>query len=245
MFGKTLILTSLTICSSLALAAGQEPHWTYEGEEGPEHWGHLTENFDICSKGKNQSPIDLVTDYAAELPQLNFDYTHPGALIETNTGHAIQENVQPGNYVSILDHRYELIQFHFHSPSEHTVDGNYHPMEVHFVHQNEAGKYLVVGLMFEEGEHNEVLAELPSFRAERGEPPRSEPIDYNLLILDRVNYYMYNGSLTTPPCTEGVRWIVFKQPVIASAEQIQHYHDLLGFDNNRPIQPLNARNILD
>ena len=118
-------------------------------------------------------------------------------------------------------------------------------MEVHLVHQTEGGDYAVVGLLFEEGEKNELMDRLPSFRQERGEDPYGDPFDYNELVTDRGEYFLYNGSLTTPPCTEGVQWIVIKKPIIASPEQIQHYHDLLGFDNNRPIQPHNARVVLD
>ena len=113
------------------------------------------------------------------------------------------------------------------------------------MHQNEAGDLLVVGVLFEEGGHNEVMDQLPSFRAARGEDPKKEGFDYNELVKDREDYYLYNGSLTTPPCSEGVRWFVMKTPIEASPHQIQHYHDLLGFDNNRPIQPTNARIILD
>jgi len=225
--------------------ASEKTHWTYEGEEGPQHWGKLSEEFDICAKGKNQSPIDLVAEIHTDLPELVLDYTNPGNLVEVNTGHAIQENVNPGNFLIFVDERYELKQFHFHSPSEHLVNGEVFPMEVHFVHQDQNGRYAVVGLMFDEGERNEMMDDLPSFRVARGEDPYADPVDFNELITDRSNYFLYNGSLTTPPCSEGVQWIVLKQPLIASPEQIQHYHDLLGFDNNRPIQPHNSRLVLD
>jgi carbonic anhydrase len=144
-----------------------------------------------------------------------------------------------------LDKRYELKQFHFHSPSEHTVNGQHYPMEVHLVHQNEAGELLVVGLLFEEGGHNDKMDQLPSFRAARGDDSQSTPFDYNDLVLEREKYFLYNGSLTTPPCTEGVSWVVMQQPITASTEQLQHYHDLLGFDNNRTLQPRNARVVLE
>jgi carbonic anhydrase len=225
--------------------ASEGTHWTYEGEEGPEHWGELSEEFDICAKGKNQSPIDLVAEIHTDLPELIFDYTKPGNLVETNTGHAIQDTVNPDNFLVFGDERYELKQFHFHSPSEHLVNGEAFPMEAHFVHQDQNGRYAVVGLMFEEGERNEMMDNLPSFRVARGEDPYADPVDPNELIPGRTDYFLYNGSLTTPPCTEGVQWIVLKQPIIASPEQIQHYHDLLGFDNNRPIQPHNSRLVLD
>lgn len=227
------------------LAAEEDPHWDYDGQEGPEKWGELAPEYDICSRGRNQSPIDLVADVHAHLPTLVFDYTKAGILIEVNTGHAIQENPPSGNFVDIEDVRYELKQFHFHSPSEHTIDGQFYPMEIHLVHQTTEGQYAVVGLMFEEGPRNPLMDRLPSFRRQRGEEPYGDPIDYNDLITERGDYFLYNGSLTTPPCTEGVRWIVIKQPIIASPDQIQHYHDLLGFDNNRPIQPNNSRIVVD
>jgi len=245
MIRKTILLILLAMSPLACSAEGEDPHWEYKGEHGPENWGELAEHFSLCSEGKNQSPVNLVADLTAELPVLNFDYGQGGSLAEFNTGHAIQEGVNPGNYIHLYAERFELKQFHFHSPSEHTVDGNYFPMEVHFVHQNEVGDFVVVGVMFEEGEHNEIMDQLPSFRAERGQAPREEPVDYNQLIPGRGDYFLYNGSLTTPPCTEGVQWIVIKQPIIASAEQIQHYHDLLGFDNNRPIQSHNSRIILE
>ena len=227
-----------------AAAGSDEVHWDYEGEDGPEHWGELDEAFSTCENGKNQSPIDLVGILEAELPILDFDYPNTGKLIEKNTGHAIQEDVQPGNHVRLKGNAYELKQFHFHSPSEHTVNGQYFPMEVHFVHQNDKGELLVVGLLFEEGERNALVDQLPSFRAERGEDPLIEGVDYNELVTGRQEYFYYNGSLTTPPCSEGVSWIVMQQPIEVSADQIQHYRDLLGFTNNRPIQPINARVVL-
>jgi len=241
----SVVLSVLAVCASSLVFAAESVHWEYQGKDGPQHWGQLTEAFDICSKGKNQSPIDLVADTSGDLPALVLEYTTPGKLAEVNTGHAIQENVNPGNYLVIRGKRFELKQFHFHGPSEHTVNGNHYPMELHLVHQNATDEYAVVGLLFEEGAPNEFLNELPSFRTKRGEAPYSQPIDYNDLIPDRTDYFLYNGSLTTPPCTEGVYWIVLKQPIIASREQIQHYRDLLGFDNNRPIQPQNARVVLD
>lgn len=237
-------------CALMWIAAGafgseEGTDWAYEGEEGPENWGSLHPDYDLCSKGRNQSPIDLVADIEADLPELGFDYQNPGILQEINTGHAIQESVPEDNYVAFLGDRFELKQFHFHSPSEHTVAGQEYPMEVHLVHQNTEGDYVVVGLLFQEGERNAMMDRLPSFRVERGEDPYGDPVDYNDFITDRGEYFLYNGSLTTPPCTEGVQWIVIKQPIIASPEQIQHYHDLLGFDNNRPIQPHNSRVVVD
>lgn len=243
---RLLIWTLATLIWPLAVHSSDgTPHWDYEGAEGPEHWGALADEFDMCSRGRNQSPIDLVADIDTALPEVNFEYAQAGQLVEVNTGHAIQENVKPGNHVSFRGHRFELQQFHFHSPSEHTMGGEHYPMEVHLVHKNEAGELLVVGVLFKEGERNKLMDQLPSFRAARGEDPGADAVDYNDLFPARDRYFLYNGSLTTPPCSEGVRWVVMQQPVTASPDQIQHYHDLLGFDNNRPIQPRNARIVLD
>ena len=243
---QRLIILAAALALPLGLQGSEAtPHWDYEGPEGPQHWGELAQEGDMCSRGRNQSPIDLVGQVDTDLPEIRFDYRQPFEVNEVNTGHAIQEDVIPGNYVSWLDQRFELRQFHFHSPSEHTVGGRLYDMEVHLVHQNESGEYLVVGLVFEKGEHNEMMDQLPSFRAERGEDPAGSNFDYNEFVAQRQHYFYYNGSLTTPPCTEGVRWLVMQEPITASQQQIQHYHDLLGFDNNRPIQPRNARVVLE
>jgi len=239
-----IIAVMLTTLGGTILVA-EDTHWDYEGEMGPEYWGELVAEFDMCAKGRNQSPIDLMADIHADLEELVFQYANPGHLEEVNTGHAIQENVKPGNFLVFYGDRYELKQFHFHSPSEHTVAGESFPMEVHLVHQNAAGDHAVVGLLFQVGEFNKYLDQLPSFRVARGEDPHGDPVDYNEFIGNRTDYFVYNGSLTTPPCSEGVQWIVLKEPIIASPEQIQHYYKLLGFDNNRPIQPHNSRLVLD
>jgi carbonic anhydrase len=238
-------LLSTPFIASTASGTSEESEWGYAGEYGPENWGSLSTGFDMCSRGRNQSPIDLVADIHGDLPELSFEYTHLGHPNEINTGHSIQENIRPGNYVTIAGDRYELKQFHFHSPSEHLVGGKEYPMEIHLVHQDERGNFAVIGLFLTEGKHNAMLDQLPSFRSKRGEDPYSDPVDYNDLIQFRREYFYYNGSLTTPPCTEGVTWLILKEPLLASPAQIQHYHDLLGFDNNRPVQPHNSRLIVE
>lgn len=229
----------------LVAYAGEGHEWGYTGKQGPEYWGRLAQEFDMCRRGRNQSPVDLVADIDADLPELKFAYEDPRVRIEVNTGHAIREDVNPGNYLWMRQDRFELKQFHFHSPSEHLVKGKAYPMEVHLVHQNEQGAYAVVGLFVEEGGNNDIMDQLPLFRVKRGEDPDGDPVDFNALIPNRKDYFYYNGSLTTPPCSEGVTWIVLKQPVVASRGQIDHLHDLLGFDNSRPVQPLNSRLVLD
>jgi carbonic anhydrase len=224
--------------------AADETHWAYSGNEGPEHWGDLSDEFAACTSGKNQSPIDLSGAIDANLPELVFDYTSPGLVSEINNGHTIQENLKPGNYVTIRGQQYEALQFHFHSPSEHHVKGESYPMEVHIVHADEAGDLAVIGIMFEIGDRNPLLDQLDSFRPP-DLPPNTEPVDYNAIISSRTEYFNYSGSLTTPPCSEGVLWIVLKEPITASEDQISQFFDTFGFSTNRPIQPHNARTVLE
>ena len=223
-------------------------HWAYEGEEGPEHWGELADEFRMCAEGRNQSPVNLVSDVHAELPELEFEY-YSTPLREINNGHTIQQNVEPGSFFRIPARgvEYELKQFHFHSPSEHTVNGQHFAMELHFVHANEKGDLAVVGVMVKEGEEHPVLKKLWAFMPEKAGDTSEQPIgieDTNLLPPTR-KYFVYGGSLTTPPCSEGVKWIVLKTPIEASAEQIKTFKKRVGPATNRPVQPNNARLILD
>jgi len=196
----------------------------------------------------NQSPIDITVDVHAGLPELVFDY-HSSDINEINNGHTIQQNVSPGSYLTITgrDVRYELMQFHFHSPSEHKIDGRSFAMELHFVHASEEGALAVVGVMIEEGDEHPVLDKLWSWMPENPGETSEQPIgieETNLLPPTR-EYFAYSGSLTTPPCSEGIAWIVLKNPIEASAEQIARFKERVGPATNRPVQPRNARLILD
>ncbi len=244
------ILSTLLLCLASPLSAAEQdpPHWSYEGESGPEHWGELSPDFLMCSEGWNQSPINLVNDVRAGLPALEFEY-YSANINAINNGHSIQQNMNPGSFLRVPERNlsFELKQFHFHSPSEHTIDGKSFAMEVHFVHADKDGKLAVVGVMIDEGEEHPVLKQLWAFMPENPGEISQEPIgieETNLLPPTR-EYYAYSGSLTTPPCTEGVRWIVLKTPIQASAEQIATFKKRVGPATNRPVQPLNARMILD
>ena len=227
-----------------ASLADEESHWSYSGADGPEQWDDLSPDNIMCSQGKNQSPIDLSGTVDADLPELDFNYANPGRTGEINNGHTIQINFKPCNFATISGQQYEVIQGHFHSPSEHRVNGNLYPMEIHLVHANEGGDLAVIGILFEEGEENDLLNHLDSFRP-TDMAPIATPIDYNELFTSRSEFFTYNGSLTTPPCSEGVLWTVMKNPLIASKEQIERFHDAMGADTNRPVQPKNARVILE
>jgi carbonic anhydrase len=244
------ILLAAVLCMAAPfLYAGQdEHHWSYEGDSGPEHWGELSPDYLMCSEGWNQSPINLVDDVRANLPELEFEY-YSADINEINNGHSIQQNIKPGSFMRIPERgvEFELKQFHFHSPSEHTIDGKSFAMEVHFVHSDKEGRLAVVSVLIEEGEEHPVLKQLWAFMPENPGETRQEPIgiEETELLPPTRKYYAYSGSLTTPPCTEGVKWIVLKTPTHASAEQIETFKKRVGPATNRPVQPLNARIILD
>jgi carbonic anhydrase len=244
-----LFLISLTLISFHSLQAAEEgAHWSYQGDDGPEHWGELSEKYKLCREGMNQSPVNLVADFNVDLPELVFEY-HGTPVNETNNGHTIMLKVTPGNYLEVPEknQRYQLLQGHFHSPSEHTIDGQHFAMEIHLVHSNEEGQLAVVGVMVEEGEENAMLNRIWSFMPEQvGESIQSSLTVFEAGVLPPTrNYFSYAGSLTTPPCSEGISWVVLREPLTASVEQIDRFKERLGPSTNRPVQPQNARLILD
>lgn len=230
--------------SSHAPAAEHPPRWDYVGEVGPEHWAELGPDNASCA-GKNQSPIDLANFIEAELPAIDFAY-EPGGSAVTNNGHSIQVNYDAGSSISVDSTDFALKQFHFHAPSENHISGRSFPAEAHFVHADANGNLAVVALMFEQGERNATLEEVLSrMPAKEGLTQALAPAvaAMDLMPPDR-DYFRYAGSLTTPPCSEGVRWLVLKNPVSASAEQIAVLVKTLGRANNRPVQPVGARVVL-
>ena len=247
---RSVVLVALLICLVSPLVASEKnsPDWSYDGETGPEHWGELSPDFLMCSEGWNQSPIDLVYDIHADLPELQFEY-YSSKINEINNGHSIQQNIKPGSFLRVPERNLvtELKQFHFHSPSEHTINGKTFAMEIHFVHADKNGKLTVVGILVDEGDEHPVLNQLWAFMPENPGDTVQEPIgiEETDLLPPTREYFAYNGSLTTPPCTEGVKWLVLKTPIQASAEQIATFKSKVGPATNRPVQPINARLILD
>ncbi len=232
--------------------AAHGPHWSYEGAEDPSHWARLSPEFASCGVGHQQSPIDIVTAAATPLPAgtAGFDpvlfgpTTRQAVPVDiVNNGHTVQVDTVGSGALMIGDARYVLQQFHFHSPSEHTVDGRSYPLEVHFVHKATDGKLAVIGVLFEEGAENPALA--PFWKS----LPRSAgaPVDLgaggvsiDTLLPARRDAYRYAGSLTTPPCSEAVKWVVMADHVSASAAQIATFRAIIQ-GNNRPVQPLRGR----
>jgi len=246
---RVLLFIALLLLPLQPIHAGETgAHWTYEGEHGPEHWGDLSPDYSFCKEGKNQSQVNLVADLHPELPELIFQY-HGTPVHETHNGHSIQLKVQPGSFLEIPERnqRFALLQGHFHSPSEHTVDGEHFAMEIHLVHSNEDGALVVVGIMIEEGEEDPMLNRIWSFMPEKpGDTTESPLTVFEAGILPPTrDYFVYSGSLTTPPCSEGVKWIVLHKSLTASAQQIARFKEKVGRFTNRPVQDNNARNILD
>ncbi len=222
-----------------------EAHWAYAGDAGPDAWGDLKAEYAACGEGTAQSPIDLPVWGEAVTPEDALDvHLQPSPLQILNNGHAVQIEPATQSWTMVGDHRYDLAQVHFHSPSEHTVEGRSFPLEAHMVHLDADGNIAVVGILFEEGDANPTLASiwehLPDEVTEEAEPVEGVEVDLSPLV-DAGGTYAYAGSLTTPPCTEGLRWFVLSKPQSVSADQVQAYHDLMGRDTNRPVQPLNGR----
>jgi carbonic anhydrase len=196
--------------------------------------------------GLNQSPINITNVLDAKLPPLSPEYGSKSKNI-VNNGHTIQVNMTPGSTFKIDGKTFELKQFHFHSPSENHIEGKSFPLEAHFVNLDKDGNIAVVALMFEEGKANETLEKVWSkMPTKEGESNVLELANIaNELLPEDKHYYRFNGSLTTPPCTEGVRWFVLKTPATVSKGQVEKFHHTMHHDNNRPIQPIDARIIVE
>lgn len=239
-----LLLASLAL-SSAAQEGGHPKHWGYEGEVGPEHWQEFEADFGLCSSGRSQSPIDLRNFIEADLPKIAFDYK-PGGYQVVNNGHAIQVDYKPGSKITVDGTDFELKQFHFHSPSENTIKGRSFPMETHFVHADAKGNLAVVALMFEESASNKLLEQVWPLvpKVENGKAALDPLVSANDLLHADRDYYRYEGSLTTPPCSEGVHWFVLKRTAKADIGQLLMVREVLGQANNRPVQPVGARAVL-
>lgn len=245
------VVISIALCTSSLALAEDKPHFSYSGATGPQHWGSLSADWSACGAGQSQSPIDIASAVDKDLPTLNLDYK-VGSQTFVNNGHAVQVNYAPGSTLSDdggsagLGSTFELKQFHFHSPSEHQRNGKNLPAEIHLVHADASGKLAVVSLLVEEGAQNPVISmlwnQLPGVEGTSNDVPGVNVAD--LLPPDR-SHFVYAGSLTTPPCSEGVYWIVMKQPVTMSIEQVEQLKQAIGFANNRPVQALNGRTITE
>jgi carbonic anhydrase len=241
------IALSVSVFMIAAAAPAEDPpaghhSWDYGREHGPAHWGDLSPEFAACKTGRHQSPIDVRQTVKADLPAIGFAY-RPSRLRIVDNGHTVMATWDPGSSIQVGRRRYELKQLHFHRPSENTVLGRRFEMEAHLVHADAAGAQAVVAVLLEAGQENALVRELwNDLPREKGhEDVRDDVrVDASLLLPSARGYYTFEGSLTTPPCSESVTWIVLKQPVQVSAAEVAQFAKLYPNDA-RPAQPLHGR----
>lgn len=243
-YQAAVVLAGLSF--SLSSHAAEGTDWSYDGQAGPARWSELSAEFSTCGAGKNQSPVDLAETVQGQLPELQVDYAAAGDEI-LHQGHTVEIRYPPGNTLTVAGQTFTLQQLHFHAPSEHTIDGRHYPLEAHLVHANDDGELAVVTVLFEQGEAQAELAEAWERMPHQAGESRALPdgLSAAALLPESRDYYRLSGSLTTPPCSEGVRWLIFKEPIEVSAEQLQAFEEVIGHANNRPLQPLDARIVVE
>jgi len=245
--GTVIALCLIAATSATALAGEAAHHWSYSGAGGPSHWAALDSHYRACGSGRGQSPIDIRTRdvHGEHLPELVFDY-RPSPLHIIDNGHSIQVDIEPGSVLRIGDRSYQLVQFHFHHPSEERIDGKAAEMVAHLVHQDSQGALAVVAVMLDPGSANQVVETLWSHLPKQ----KDHELDFTKVLIDPAGllpasrgYFTYTGSLTTPPCSEGVRWIVLRSTATLSRREIATF--AAHYPNDaRPIQNLNGRKVL-
>jgi carbonic anhydrase len=230
------------LCAARSLAA--EAHWSYEGVGGPDKWAEIDPDNGVCSAGSQQSPVDLGDAIKAQLPPLKIFWDKRAETI-VNNGHTIQVNIGDSSILSLGNTNYRLLQFHFHRPSEHLVGGKSFPMEAHFVHANVANSLAVIGVLMTGGKANAVFNKVVSTMPDKEGPPvKADPaIDPAGLLPVKRDYIRYSGSLTTPPCSETVDWLVLTDPIQVADADIARFAKLYPM-NARPVQKVNRRFIL-
>ena len=233
----------MAVSAAMAFAANPQPHWSYTGKNDSAHWGDLSKDFAACKTGKQQSPVDFSSAKTVKGLQTMCHYNTADYRVENN-GHTVQATLQGKvQIITIDDKAYTFKQFHFHTPSEHTFKGKHFPMEAHFVHQAEDGDLAVVATVFEPGKNNPALTPLVAKKLKAGESVQLKGLNIQTLLPEKTKSFHLKGSLTTPPCSENVTWVVFETPVQAGVAQIKAVREIIGSANNRPVQPLNGREV--
>lgn len=245
MGGWAIVQAGLTSLFSRNAMAGNIP-WAYGNtDNAPDQWGSLSPDYALCQTGLRQSPIDLQTNLKGDSVQLEFHY-FSSSLTILHTGRTIRVNVENGSYVRLDGKDYSLKQFHFHHPSEHTLQGKPSPMEMHFVHIDEDKGFVVVALFLQEGDENPWLRPVWKAMPSQTSEPRiisGVEIDLAEVLPQSRRCFRYDGSLTTPPCSEDVHWIVLQEPIEISSTQLKAFARLFPV-NARPMQPLNKRSVI-
>jgi carbonic anhydrase len=249
-----LIGVAASVAAATSTLAAEEahsaaPHWSYSGEHGPAHWGDVAPEDAACGNGTSQSPIDLSASKAKTGKNGAFKINYePGAVALLNNGHTVQADVSDAaDTISFNGASYTLAQFHFHTPSEHTVNGKHFPLEIHFVNKDAAGHIAVLGVFVKAGAENKLLAPVFSSLPAKATPAGThagQPVQVDIAAVLPKDHqaYVYSGSLTTPPCSEGVSWIVLAQPIEMSNGQIDAFKKIFH-DNHRPVQNVGGREV--
>lgn len=239
---KITILVLLLVSTSSFSMGQHEFHWSYTGNTDASHWGDISVDFIACKFGREQSPVDIKTQNTVRVKfdPIIVNYI-PGPVEVFNNGHTIQVNLQEGSSITVGGKKFKLLQVHFHAPSEEKINGKNFPLGVHFVHKNAQGEFAVFGVFVKEGKENAILKSIfDNMPLVIGGKVKIENFAINRILPDSWGYYHLVGSLTTPPCTEGVVWKIFKEPIEVSAEQINQFRKIYQA-NARPVQPLNGR----
>ena len=246
MRGVSILAAGASMMIAVLVHADEEHHWSYQGATGPTHWAAMEHEYATCGIGKTQSPIDIQDSAAkkSDLPPISFDYKLSPLKIIDN-GHTIQVNYAPGSSITVQGKQYELVQFHFHRPSEEKINGRGYDMVAHLVHKDQDGNLAVVAVLLKIGGANKLIQTLWDALPRKKDEEEVKSVAVNvadLLPANKSAYYTFTGSLTTPPCSEGVTWFVLKSPMTISEQQVLRFARLYSM-NARPTQPLNGREI--
>ncbi|PZO40682.1 MAG: carbonate dehydratase [Pseudanabaena frigida] len=236
-----MTVIGMLLLLSTSVSAAATIHWGYGGSENPTQWAKLSNDFALCELGRDQSPINIQDAVDGSPAKITFNY-NPSPLEVVNNGHTIQVNYAPGSTVNINGDKYSLLQFHFHTPSEHNINEKAAAMELHLVHRNELGQLAVVGAMINKGKENSLIEDVWKNIPAVGETNTVSDrlVNATDLLPKSKAYYSYEGSLTTPPCSEGVKWNLFVEPLTLSEAQIDAFEKMYQVDA-RPLQPINGR----
>lgn len=243
------IMLSTAIIVSLFASQSYADGWSYADPNGPEKWASLAPENTLCGSGKNQSPVDIDRKKTANIQTAGIKFNYGMTLPETitNTGNLLQISTRGWAKITVDGIEFALSTIDLHIPSEHTVDGKHYPMEIEFIHRSKDGQIAVVSRMAIPGRPDRTLRKImENLPMKAGQTEKLSPTALKNAEMKKKygNYYRYNGSLTTPPCTEGVRWFIMKQPLTVSKEQYEKLKKAMPQDNNRPAQALNARKVL-
>lgn len=242
---RHLLMTALTAFSITSALAAEKAPWSYEGTASPKHWGELKPEYAQCKTGVSQSPINISSAVHAQLAPLDIAINKSPMRV-INNAHTIQVNTKNASTLKIDNNVFSLLQLHFHTPSENTIDGKHFPLEGHLVYRSDNDELAVVGVMYESGAANPELEKIWNDIPTQInlEADIKQAVDLKGLLPKDLSYYRFTGSLTTPPCSEGVRWLVLKTPLTISDQQLGEFTKAIPHPNNRPVQPLHGRVIV-